>query len=328
MLLIRLERNLSMVQDKIAILMSTYNGHEYVADQIQSIINQTYQEWKLYIRDDGSSDDTRKIIESFEKKDPRIILTNKNQFENLGSVGSFFELLKNADADFYMFSDQDDYWKQTKVADTLSEMRRSHYQDKPCCVYSNLQVVDNELKGNQPLLTHHWQEFTQLIFTNNAYGCTMMINQVLKDMVHFNELDLNYIYMHDWWLMLIAAAFGEIRYLDEKTILYRQHEDNQVGASKKTFQAIAHRLFNQKRDRIAMQRSIRLAHEFSVEYGKDCSLSERNHKYVSEYGKLVQYSNFFHNLVLAIKLPPQSIYKLKELFYSYIMICFNRDYLD
>lgn len=317
-----------MAQDKIAILMSTYNGHDYVADQIQSIINQTYQNWTLYIRDDGSSDNTREIIKRFANRDSRIILTNPDHSDNLGSVGSFFELLKSTNADFYMFSDQDDYWKKDKVNNTLEEMKRAHYQDKACCVYSNLQVVDNKLKGDKPLLTNHWQDFTQLIFTNNAYGCTMMINQALKDMIHFNELDLDYIYMHDWWLMLIASAFGEIKYLNEKTILYRQHEDNQVGASQKTFKAIVHRLFNQDRDRTAMQRSIRLAYEFNKEYGDNELLSSRDRIYVLEYGKLVQDSSFFHNFGLALKLPPQSVYKLKELFYSYIMICFNKDYLD
>ena len=99
-----------MPKPAIAVLMSTYNGEDYLAQQIESIQNQSYKDWRLFIRDDGSNDDTVKIIEEYQRKDRRIQLINQGHIKNVGVVRSFFELLENVDADFYMFSYQDDYW--------------------------------------------------------------------------------------------------------------------------------------------------------------------------------------------------------------------------
>ena len=316
-----------MGKDTVAILMSTYNGHDYIGDQIQSIINQTFQDWKLYIRDDGSSDSTVEIIKNIQKKDKRIVLINDSN-GNMGSVKSFFHILRNVNADFYMFADQDDYWLENKISDTLVAMKKLEYVSKPCCVYTNLQIVNDRLEGDEVFLKKTWDDFSHLLFTNVMYGCTMMINQRLKETINFSNINYSNIYVHDWWIALISAAFGQISYLDSPTILYRQHGDNQVGASKKSIGSIMKRLFNQDRDRTAMVRSVHLANEFETEYGNYPALNKRNKMYVSEYGKLVQDSGFWHNLILAFKLPPQSIYKLKELFYVYIMVCFHHDYLN
>ena len=98
---------------KIEILMATYNGEKYIEEQIDSIINQTYTNWELLIRDDKSKDNTASIIEEYEKKDSRIKLL-RDEKGNLGFVKNFEELLKNSQKDFIMFSDQDDIGNQTK----------------------------------------------------------------------------------------------------------------------------------------------------------------------------------------------------------------------
>ena len=99
---------------KIDILMATYNGEKYLVEQLDSIINQTYRNWNLLIRDDNSTDKTLEIIQNYHKKDKRIKILKDNK-GNLGIVRNFEELLKSSESEFIMFSDQDDIWVENKL---------------------------------------------------------------------------------------------------------------------------------------------------------------------------------------------------------------------
>ena len=103
-----------MIEDKIDILMATYNGEKYIVEQIDSIINQTYKNWNLLIRDDNSTDRTLEIIKNYQKKDARIRILDNNKV-NLGIVKNFEKLLKISESELIMFSDQDDIWKKGKI---------------------------------------------------------------------------------------------------------------------------------------------------------------------------------------------------------------------
>lgn len=311
--------------EKIAILMSTYNGEQYLSTQLQSIIDQDNNEWHLYIRDDGSSDKTCDIIRKFANENNSITFLNDGRIQNIGVAQSFMNLLENVNADFYMFSDQDDFWKKDKVTKTVDFMQTFDYKNQPIAVYTNLQVVDDKLIGDKALLNHNWQDFLALLFTNNAYGCTMMINNQLKKLINFKKLNFQNIYMHDWWLVLVAAAFGKVGYLDQKTILYRQHGDNQVGASEKSIFSYLYRVLNPRRDRTALKRTIGLATEFNNEY-YDANLDKLIKKYLQGYGTLYKKSSFFNNLKLVSEYPPHSVYFLKKLYYGYIITFFYSDY--
>lgn len=315
-----------MSSPSVGILLSTYNGEKYLPQLITSILKQTYTNWRLYIRDDGSSDNTVNIIKDFVSKDSRVEFFNCDKIENLGVVHSFFNLLEDVDADFYMFSDQDDYWLPDKVEKTVDRMLSLEYKKIPICVYTNLKVVDKDLQGNELLLSKAWQGFQELLFTNNVYGCTMMINQRVKDLVKFSQLNYENIFMHDWWLTLIAAAFGKVSYINEPTILYRQHGDNQVGAANKSFASICKRLFNNHEDRRKMKRSVHYAEELLSEYSK-AQFETKDYRYVLNYGKLCRESSFIHNIKVGIMTPPKSVHKLKELFYLYILVIYSKDYI-
>ncbi|WP_283576510.1 glycosyltransferase family 2 protein [Limosilactobacillus oris] len=310
----------------VGILLSTYNGEKYLPELITSILKQTYTNWQLYIRDDGSSDNTINIIKDFVSRDSRIKFLTCDKGKNLGVVQSFFSLLESVDADFYMFSDQDDYWLPDKVEKTLNRMLSLEYKKVPICVYTNLQIVDEDLKGDDLLLSKDWQSFPELLFTNNAYGCTMMINQLVKDLISFDQINYENIFMHDWWLALIAAAFGKVSYLDEPTILYRQHGDNQVGATNKSFISICKRVLNSHVDRRKMQQSVNYAEELLAEYSKD-QFKTNDYQYVLNYGTLCQESSFIHNVKIGITTPPKMVHKLKELFYLYILVVYYKEYL-
>lgn len=239
-----------MADKKVVILMAVYNGQEYLKEQLDSIINQTFTSWELLIRDDCSGDKTPEIIEGYAMLDSRIkILDNKGK--NLGAAGNFFELLKNApDADYYAFSDQDDYWYPGKVeravkkleelceaGDKLNEERKISDTnndatgdgcDFPAAYCGAKEITDGELNVKSvsafkaPRLT--WEN---ALVENLCTGCTCMINRKLKDMLVKDIPE--YTVMHDWWIYMIAVSLGKVYYDEKPYIKYRQHSDNAYG---------------------------------------------------------------------------------------------------
>ncbi|AXJ12709.1 glycosyltransferase family 2 protein [Streptococcus pluranimalium] len=215
---------------KVNIVMSTYNGEKYLADQIKSIQSQTFEDWQLLIRDDGSSDNTPSIIRDMAKKDDRIHFINDGQNENYGVIKSFYHLVKYDSSDYYFFSDQDDVWLPEKIEVTLKRAQIES-SDNPLLVYTDLKVVNEDLEVLQESMiksqSHHANtELVQELTENTVTGGTMMINKALADkwQVYDNLL------MHDWYLALLAASLGKLIYIDQATQLYRQHEANVLGA--------------------------------------------------------------------------------------------------
>lgn len=269
------------IMGRVAILMSTYNGQNYIADQIYSIIHQTYTDWNLFIRDDGSTDNTLKIIKEFEKKDDRIHLIDINSGKNLGPAQSFFYLLMNVDAEYYFFCDQDDYWKSKKIEILLSIIKK--YEDIPCLVYSNLQVVDSKLRS----IPSSFDNMIGKVYGNNRFidndiaGCSMVINSKLKYLLLKGEKKLASVFMHDWWLAMICEKFGKIIFCDKKLLLYRQHDSNVMGAGTQN-KPILYRLINNFDKRKAylarIYKQINLYHSI---YSDD--LNKLNDSFISDY---------------------------------------------
>ena len=216
---------------KVNILMSTYNGQEFIAQQIQSIQKQTFENWNLLIRDDGSSDETPKIIADFAKSDARIRFINADKRENFGVIKNFYTLLKYEKADYYFFSDQDDVWQPQKLELTLASVEKENNQI-PLMVYTDLTVVDRDLQVLHDSMiktqSHHANtSLLEELTENTVTGGTMMVNHCLAKQWKQCYDDL---IMHDWYLALLAASLGKLIYLDETTELYRQHESNVLGA--------------------------------------------------------------------------------------------------
>ena len=219
---------------KIDILLASYNGEKYIAEQIESILSQTFTDWRLLIRDDGSSDNTPAIIESYAEKYPGKIEVVHDDKGGGNFVKNFFELLGHAEADYVMFCDQDDVWLPYKIQITYDYMKRAEREnpEKPVLVFTGLQVVDSELKSMDRLMALDFPErrytFKELILGNCATGCTEMLNRkCYKGMGGFRE-GIKY---HDWWAALYAAAFGAIVRVPMALILYRQHGNNTIGAN-------------------------------------------------------------------------------------------------
>lgn len=232
---------------KVNILMSTYNGQRFLSEQICSIQEQTYRDWTLLIRDDGSSDQTREIIREFVRQDSRIQFIDADTNDNLGVIKSFHRLVHYDVADYYFFSDQDDVWLPNKLEVSLKKAQ-TYPVDLPLMIYMDLKVVSQDLEIMTESMirsqSHHANtELVQELTENTVTGGVSMINHCLAKMWQETEGIL----MHDWYLALLASAFGKLSFIDQPGELYRQHSDNVLGARtlskrlKKWFRP--HRLF-------------------------------------------------------------------------------------
>jgi glycosyltransferase involved in cell wall biosynthesis len=227
-----------MIQDPaIDILLATYNGERFLSEQIQSLLNQTCAHWRLIIRDDGSTDNTRSIIYRYQQQYPQKIIVLEDSQTNLGACRNFARLLEHSSAEYVMFSDQDDVWLPAKIALTLEKMKKMverYGNDVPLLVYTDMKVVNDRLSiisesfwKNQAFNPAIGQSLSRFLVSNVATGCTVMINKKLRELsVPIPQEAL----MHDWWVGLIAVAFGRTDYVDDVTMLYRQHCMNVVGA--------------------------------------------------------------------------------------------------
>ena len=226
---------------KLFILLSTYNGILYLEDFLTSLEKQTYQNWNLIVRDDGSSDDTLAILHKFSNNINKV--SNLKDRQNLGAKKSFSLLLDVAlqslkQNEYIMFADQDDVWhtdKIQKIYQKMQELEKIHGKDVPLLIHSDLTVVDQNLEivahslWKYQNINPNKQKFSDFVINNNITGCTMMINQALAEKV---KTIPDKAIMHDWWIAMVASAFGKIAYINEPLILYRQHGQNDTGAKK------------------------------------------------------------------------------------------------
>lgn len=220
----------------ISVLMATWNGEKYLSKQLDSLFAQSIRDFHIYISDDCSTDSTCSIVEEYRQRYPgRIELIRRSQ--NSGSAKhNFFSLMTRCKDDYVMLCDQDDFWLPDKIAVTLDTIRRMEAQygsRAPLLVHTDVTVTDQNLRVLHPsyrqIMSSKFARtsLNYALVQNTFPGCACMYNRALSELI-MREPD--YCVMHDWWLMLIAAAFGHIGFTFERTALYRQHGDNSIGA--------------------------------------------------------------------------------------------------
>jgi len=244
------------MKNKVCVLLSTYNGEEFIEDQLLSLIKQTYKEFDIIIRDDGSQDNTIKIIKKFicQNKYTNIYLLEEN---NIGIVKSFYKLLQitlEKNYEYFLFSDQDDIWKLNKIEKSLQETLKFP-QNVPLLVHSDMQIIDK----NNNLIANSFFKYTKLdplkktlnylLMQNNITGNTVMINKQLAHLIRYNKN----IIMHDWWLALVASSFGNIIFINEPLVKYRKHNNNVIGPKNIYSLINFKKLFNYSFDNIFSQ---------------------------------------------------------------------------
>jgi len=241
----------------VDIIMGTYNGESYIKEQIDSILKNTWENWHLYVCDDGSTDRTEEIVKDYEQKYPDKIFWKPNE-KNKGAAINFLDAARKAAGDYVMFCDQDDYWLPNKIEDTLQCMKHVEEAEGikvPLIVFTDAKVVD----GNLYLLEESFHKSSNLdttkldlphmLMENKMMGCTMMLNRALVEKLKQFPKKVR---MHDWWSAIVAASFGKIIYLDKPTMLYRQHTANVIGSVRFSFKTILNKASSIKRQKKAL----------------------------------------------------------------------------
>lgn len=227
-------------------LLATYNGAEFLPDLLASLDGQSDQDWELVARDDGSTDATVRLLESWGEANPGRLRIIKDGRGNLGPIGNFSVLLAESRADTFFFCDQDDVWLPKKIARLRGRMEQAeeHFGSAtPLLIHSDLIVVDQALnKVSDSFWDYQWvaqpsaeAPWKMIAFQNVVTGCAMMGNAALRRM----SLPVpSAAVMHDWWLALVASVAGRIIEDASPSVLYRQHGTNEVGAKRQTNFAI------------------------------------------------------------------------------------------
>ena len=240
-----------MENPKLCILLASYNGEKYISEQLDSIINQTYKNWELIIRDDGSKDETVTILNKYEKKDERIKILRDDK-GNLGFLKNFEELLFNAKEEFVLFSDQDDFWLKNKLEKFVEKIRDLDEKvlSKPLLIHCNSLVCDDKLE----IIKEEFIDSKIAKKTNsNIYffeyivqGSTARGN---KKMIRESLPFLKSVTLHDRYFHLLSQFLGTRIFIDESLIKYRQHERNAIGASKSILKKIMNKKYFYVEDR-------------------------------------------------------------------------------
>jgi glycosyltransferase involved in cell wall biosynthesis len=237
--------------ESVAILLASYNGGKFIAEQLESLYNQSYEDFCCYIHDDGSDDGTVEIIKLYCKRYPdKFIFLGSDKTG--GAASNFFMLMETVEAAYYLFCDQDDVWDPDKiqlVSNRMKEIEKNH-PGQEILVHTDVCVVDEKLKtvaDSYYSLLHQDPSFSkplQIIASNTAIGATVMFNRKLRETA-LKALTSKKPMLHDWLLALICSMTGIISYIDIPTMKYRQHGNNEVGAHERenTFQKVWHRCF-------------------------------------------------------------------------------------
>lgn len=237
---------------KVDILLATYNGEKYLDEQLNSIVNQTFQNWRIIASDDGSSDSTRWLLNEYARKDARIKVLPA-AVPHGSACANFMSLIEHSTSRYFMFCDQDDVWLQDKIEKSLeaiNSIEQTAMAETPLLVYSDTIVVDESLRElDKSYLSYSGKKsidssVNQLLMTNVVPGCTLLGNSALRNLAIRCEASSagNKILMHDWWLALVAVSCGKLYKMPDSGVLYRQHDSNVVGAEKETVFSVLSRV--------------------------------------------------------------------------------------
>lgn len=225
-----------MKSDSVLIMMATYNGEKFLREQLDSILCQTISTWKLLIRDDNSSDQTRSIIKEYEEKDGRIHLI-ENTSEHHGAYYNFFGLLNDVRQNenpfnFYMFADQDDIWDVDKLERLIGFYYENVKIKEPVLIYADMRIIDADgkvtAKSMDQLMGIRYTNPISTFMAHKIYGCNTLFNRKLFEilpLLSYDAPELAFL-SHDNFTAKTAALKGQVYFYNEPTMGYRRYGHN------------------------------------------------------------------------------------------------------
>mgnify|MGYP000116899681 FL=1 len=281
----------------ITIIMAVYNGQEYIREQLESLKDQTYTEWRLVIRDDRSSDKTAEIVKKFSDEVEQEVIFKVNEKPSGSAKNNFALLINDAkESDYVMFCDQDDIWKKDKIEITFNKMKQAeerYGRDFPLLVHGDVEVIDENgnINADSMFEMSHINadsKLPQILIQNHVTGCTMMCNKKLIAGIS-EYASSEYIIMHDYLAALYASVFGKIEVIKKPLLSYRQHSGNSVGAKNNNNPVyLLKRLANGRKSYKEAMETSRNQVKFFVEIYREELAAE---KYCEEYELMSGYAS-------------------------------------
>lgn len=281
----------------ITIIMAVYNGQEYIREQLESLKDQTYTEWRLVIRDDRSSDKTAEIVKKFSDEVEQEVIFKVNEKPSGSAKNNFALLINDAkESDYVMFCDQDDIWKKDKIEITFNKMKQAeerYGRDFPLLVHGDVEVIDENgnINADSMFEMSHINadsKLSQILIQNHVTGCTMMCNKKLIAGIS-EYASSEYIIMHDYLAALYASVFGKIEVIKKPLLSYRQHSGNSVGAKNNNNPVyLLKRLANGRKSYKEAMETSRNQVKFFVEIYREELAAE---KYCKEYELMSGYAS-------------------------------------
>lgn len=224
----------------VVVIMSTYNGMRYLREQLDSLLSQEGLDVMIWVRDDGSSEPTRRILTEYAA-------TGHLQWvagDNLGAGDSFMEALRLCPiaADYYGFCDQDDVWLPDKLAVAVKHLTATR-EEGPAMVCSTVTITEEDLTPRtRTAVPRRGLSFRNALVQTAMTGLSMVMNKPGFDLLRSAIPRRGRIQMHDAWAYLVFSAFGTIHFYDHPRVLYRQHASNVFGAGHSMATKIQHRI--------------------------------------------------------------------------------------
>ncbi|QCQ21371.1 glycosyltransferase family 2 protein [Desulfoglaeba alkanexedens] len=256
---------------RVAVLISTYNGADYIREQLESVFAQSHPAERVLVRDDGSRDETLEILAQFQRRHENLRVLRGG---HAGVAASYFALLAEAgdSPDYFAFGDQDDVWRPSRIGDAVKALE-SVGGDAPRLYFSRVEYVDRRLRplGRSPVPVH--VGFRNALVENPAIGCTQVLDRGARELL-LNRLPRS-AWMHDWWTYLVISALGRVVYDRRPNVCYRLHGGNAVGGRRRFFPSLTARAGRLARRSDGIFLARRQAMEFLERFGDLLSRDER-----------------------------------------------------